>query len=271
MICSREEAELDYFTPPRVYRLREGGDMAAFRERLKREYAPKIWEPTDKANSLSVAYIFMDRAMILSTTSVHFAAIEKRYAKELVRCRASEDSFITPAVERKIDVAFHDAELSAVADWFAKELKLKVELDKNGLDNASIGADTLVRVPALRQVRVSTVLDIISSDHVLGWYVEHSHIPSMMRLVITSLEETQIGENQAYAFDVRELVDDGDVDGLLDLLVSAIRPDSWEEGGGPARDLLFVAPGYLIVSNSYAIQRDIARFLSELRCAMNSK
>jgi hypothetical protein len=57
----------------------------------------------------------------------------------------------------------------------------------------------------------------------------------------------------------------------MDLLVSAIQPDNWKEGTGPPRDLLFVAPGYLIVSNSYAIQREIARFLSELRCAVKSK
>lgn len=176
---------------------------------------------------------------------------------------------IEQLLDQRRDMVFNDRTLLEFAATLTS-YGIPTYLDERGLDLVGVTADQLVTFQQ-KSIRLRDCLDLLLTELECAWSVHNG------RLVITSAE--QAGEQLiTRVYDVRNLVEltpipyggklayQYDFDTLIEAIIHAIEPESWDEAGGQGT----IQPFYtrrmrvLVVSQTYEVHRQVQALLDKL-------
>jgi hypothetical protein len=152
----------------------------------------------------------------------------------------------------------HQTPLSEVLKQLGVPRKLEIVFPPGTLRDLGISADTRVTLQ-LRDVKRASLLSLILEQYAASW--EPGGDSTM--LSITGAKPLHV---YGVKYQVRDLVmaAGGDADVLTDLLMTTIRPATWQPVGGRAW-IREDEPGTLTVAQSYHALDEITRLLEDLR------
>jgi hypothetical protein len=165
---------------------------------------------------------------------------------------------IFAALDRPIAVRFQGAPLGDVCSQLSGRLGFKVVLDVRKLDEAGVNTNATITCdfPA---APLRSQLQWILDELELTWAVRDEV------LLITTPEEAE-SQLLTEVFDVRSLIDPDlgtlDEDELIELVTSAISPQSWDEVGGPGSQTIF--RGLLVISQTDDVLLEVEGLLTAL-------
>lgn len=187
-----------------------------------------------------------------------------------------------------LGLEFQDTDLSEVADFIRNEYSLEVQLDLAALDDLGISPDDPITVN-LRNISLGAALRIMLRQ------LDLTYIISDEVLLITSVEES-LSRLKVAVYPVGDLLDfeypngedagdvsspnendsddtqpkspgvqPGNIDSLIDVIISCVASDTWVENGGPEAEIRPIQPGLLVVSQTAEVHEQIAQLLRALR------
>ena len=181
-------------------------------------------------------------------------------------------------LERKCDIHFVDSSLADVAEFTRKVIEKPVVLDGHALDELAIGSDTMVPDTELAQVSLKSGLQRVLGALGLSTMIENES------LVITTRDRSQ-GSLTTRFYPVWDLVKPlakkasetapevhsafrpprtaADFDTLIDIVISNIAPDTWDDVGGEGSIQAY--KGMLVVSNTDDVHKQIEHLVRQLR------
>ena len=159
---------------------------------------------------------------------------------------------------KPIEFEFREVPLLHALAGIEDKAGVQMILDMRTLDNRGFDSDSRVTV-AKRERSLAASLDAVLAPLGLTWTV----FEDVLQVTIIEAAENQI---MTHVFEVTDLCDDIP-EGLIDLIKNAFTPDSWDasEGRGSIVPDVSDAGSFLVVSQTFAVQRQIQGFLDSLR------
>lgn len=166
---------------------------------------------------------------------------------------------IRDVLERSTAMDFVDTPLSEVMAFLKDFHQIQIQFDQPALEETGVAIDT----PVTRDLKG---IELRSALRLLLEPLDLTYVVKNQVLLITSLDvASEMLERRAYpvADLVRKPDGSADYSGLIRVITSTIKPDSWEEAGGPARIVPY--RGTLVIGQLEAVHDDIAKLLRMLR------
>ncbi|MHB8970804.1 MAG: hypothetical protein ACYC3X_15910 [Pirellulaceae bacterium] len=165
---------------------------------------------------------------------------------------------ISAALDEETLMEFNDAPLSEVVDYLKSVKNIPIVLERRGLENAGMGSDTPISV-SLNGIALRSCLARILGELDLDYVIANE------ALVITSKEaaRTQLDPRiyQTAGLRIAE-------DKLIEIIVSMIAPDTWEETGGTGKITSLGDESHgLAIAQTDQIHDQITDLLEKLRRA----
>ena len=234
---------------------------------------------------LVVAPALACAAVVLFVAVDQSLAKEKPSAKQAIEAAGLldrvNDPFADekPSAEKRIERAlnepttmeFVDAPLSDVVEHLAGLHKIEIQIDQRALDDVGLGTDTSV-TRNVKGVSLRSALNLMLHDLQVTYTLRDEV------LLITTPEEAA-NRLLTKVYDVADLVtmtyrdktgkqwEEVDFNTLIEMITTTVAPQAWEEVGGVG----CISPGtfgsakVIVISQTYQVQREIAKLLSELR------
>ena len=164
-------------------------------------------------------------------------------------------TLVYAAVAQKVTKQFSENSIKEVVDWIRNEVKLNVLLDEAALEEADIltsepVSDSLVDEP------LYLLLDRMNALN-LGWFVEDD-------ILTITTKKKALEHMVTIPINVGSYFDDGfGQDDLVDVILTSIEPQSWEDGGGPGT--LALLGDVMFITQSDEIHRKVSGLLKALR------
>jgi len=175
---------------------------------------------------------------------------------------------------RKIPLDFRNTTLIAAIEQSSDTTGIRMEFDKRALDDVGVGTDAPVSLQ-VRDVPFEEALDRVLKQHNLTWF------PCSGLILVTTPEEAEC-RLETRLYPVPDLVKPPDesatgscepgtpvseFDALIKKIESTVAPTTWDGVGGPGAvaGMSFGRAPVLVVSQTYDVQRRVARFLEPLR------
>jgi hypothetical protein len=159
--------------------------------------------------------------------------------------------------------------LSQVADQIREEYDIPIQFDVAALEEAALSPDAEVTID-LNNVSLRAALELMLRQLDNVTYVIDKEV-----LMITTQDEAERQQKVVvYRVDDLVRVDDGgslnspdsyDFDSLIDILLSSVAKDSWEENGSGEGEMHAYPPGMLVVCQTRAVHNQISRVLADMR------
>jgi len=179
----------------------------------------------------------------------------------------AKEAAIEAALDQETVFDFTDAPLSAVVEFVKQQYQIQIQLDNKALADAGVGSDTTI-TRNLHDVKLSSALDLLLGELELTFVIRDEVL-----MITTKAEAENILSTRVYpvADLVTPLDDDLLIGGrsefrvLIELIDSAIKPESWDETGGPGVIKEHPKSLSLVISQTYEVHREISTLLKSLR------
>ncbi|MGA2798588.1 MAG: permease prefix domain 1-containing protein [Thermoguttaceae bacterium] len=200
-------------------------------------------------------------------------------------------------LEKTIDAEFVETPLGQVLDYFSTETKAQFRMDTKILNEAGITSDNPITFH-LKNMPAETILRLMFRDLNLAYWLEDgvvivttqdeanqcletrfyrvndlldlSNEPTSMDKPITTATDSASEKNSIFASkppakNLRDVKEDYtvNVDNLIEVITTTIKPSTWDTVGGPAS--ISEYRGVLIVSHTQDVHREIPKLLDKLR------
>jgi hypothetical protein len=173
------------------------------------------------------------------------------------------------ALSKHGSVDFAETPLREVMAEIGRQFQIPIVLSIKKLEEASVSADTPITIK----------LDSLSLESILRLMLAQAELDFTIRdevLLITTPQDVE-SQLDMRTYPVLDLVYSrsstskafvgADYDSLIEIITTTIKPDSWDDVGGPGAIDALGNAGSLVVSQTQAIHRQIERLLSSLRRA----
>jgi hypothetical protein len=166
-------------------------------------------------------------------------------------------SAIEKALSAPAKFTFLETPLEEVAAFLGEQHNINVVLDKKALEEAGLGTDIPVTLD-LSGIPLRSALNIVLRDFGLTWTVRDK----MLEITASEALDSQLVTR---LYDVSHLT--GNAEGLADLIMAVLNPQSWGIVGGAGSVVADRAKGKvsLVVSQSEPVHRSLVEFLTVLR------
>ena len=253
----------------RVYRLREVGDAGGVINQITSETAPASWNKVGGAGR--IAKVGAGIIAISQTPTMH-REIERKYGKKLlpVTVPAERIAALVPTkgpnpiakmrdvLRRPLSVEYPETPLGEVVKDLNEKKRIKLAIDKKALLDASISIHTPVTV-SLVDLPLESMLTLVLHDLGLAWTIDGEQI-------LISTPEVAESRLITISYDARDLVPKEDYDSLIQSLTDTVRPESWDDVGGPGK--ITGKEAALSITQTVEVHRLIETWLADLRQAM---
>jgi hypothetical protein len=177
---------------------------------------------------------------------------------------------ILRAFDRRDSFVIEDMPFTTFVQLLRDRFDINVLIDKKALDDFGIDTATPVSIQ-LRSATLESAVNVVLESLELTWTIQHE------ALQITTPEEAE-ARLETRLYPVRDLVlielertVDADFDSLIELITSAIHPDTWDEVGGPGAIESEYASMSLVISQTWSVHRQLDQLLTSLRTARDSQ
>jgi hypothetical protein len=175
------------------------------------------------------------------------------------------------AIERALyqrgPIDFSELPLRDAIAEISRQFQIPIVLCLKKLEEASVSADTPVS-KHIDGLALESILRLVLRDMELEYTIRDEV------LLITTPEDVE-SQLDTRTYPVLDLVMSpgagsnvfvgGDYNSLIELITTTIKPDSWDDVGGPGAFDQFHNAGVLVVSQTQSVHRQIERLLSSLR------
>jgi hypothetical protein len=181
---------------------------------------------------------------------------------------------IVAALDRPTEFEFSDTALSNVVDYIKQKHEIEMQVDWSGLPEAGINVSKPVTISvdgislrsALRLILAKLGATYIVSDEVL-LITSHEKADEMIFTRTYPVEDLltpptfQPGEGKQGS-----KYDDA-YEPLVKVIMRTIKPESWEQNGGPGDIAAIAAAKSLVISQTYEVHEKVLNLLRSLRAA----
>jgi hypothetical protein len=260
-ITTPEAAQFHLLT--KVYKLLGNVDVDRLEENIRKTVQEDTWADRGGEGMMSFApglLIISHRAPIHHQISQQFGeflqAVPTQSVKPQKRRRKS-----TPeqALNHETSCEFSETPLSDVVEYLSKLHGVEISLNVRGLDDVGIADDTPVTFN-LQGVRLSSALNLILQPLDLTWIVNKDSI-------LITIHEDAESRLTVVSYPVSDLLVDGSLETLIEIVEMHAAAGSWEDQGGHCK-LVIGERGTLNVTQSYAGHQQFREFLADLRRAV---
>ncbi len=174
---------------------------------------------------------------------------------------------IRQALEAPVVLEFIETPLQDVVDYLKEFAKIEVQIDRKALDDVGMGADMPITIN-LRGVSLRSALRLMLREIALTYAIEDEV------LLITTHEEAE-NRLETRMYRVTDLIGFqdkdgevwGDFDSLIDTITSTVKPQTWDEVGGPGSITPMTVRGELVIvlSQTQDVHDDIEHLMGRLR------
>lgn len=171
---------------------------------------------------------------------------------------------ILAALDQKTELEFVDQPLSDVIDFLKERHGIEIQLDHNALTDEGVGSDVPV-TKNIKGISLESALDLMLGDLKLTYVVRDEVLLITSKAVAEHLLSTK-------TYPVADLVarEDGaalgdDYQSLIELITTSAGPTTWDEVGGPGSIQGFRSARAIVISQTFAIHRQIERLLAGVR------
>lgn len=228
--------------------------------------APESWDDVGGPGSICV----YRRSLVVSQSDELQRQIRSMLARLGVAITSKPGETRPPdefdrAMEKALSFDFDDVPLADVAAFLAEATGLEVYLDALALEDMGLATDAPVTAKG-KNVGARAGLRRLLRPLDLAWRREENV------LVITTAAEAELSLSVEF-YQVVDLVTPEDADpseraardydSLVELVLTTITPDAWDQLGGPGS--VWVYRGVLVVSQTEGAHRQIADLFGELR------
>jgi hypothetical protein len=187
---------------------------------------------------------------------------------------ASADEASTPeakilaALEKRLDVEFHDTPLNAIVEFLRDKLQINISLNEAALAEEGVDPETRINLRA-RNIRPSSLLHFILRPRQLEWFVEDEVLEITTRVDADTRQTTKVYDVSGLIADQRrgeEIVDGLEYLGAL--IYEHTNGAFWQDVDGEGGVITPHQQGektVLVIRHSPQVQRQIASLLSALR------
>jgi RNA polymerase sigma factor (sigma-70 family) len=173
--------------------------------------------------------------------------------------RQAIDTIETALRSKMTNVQFSGATLNEVATHFAKELQIPIVIDHKALQDFGIGAEEIDIDLQTNGISARSALRLILTPLDLCYVLKNEVL-----LITTDAAAETMLDTRVYA------TADQAIENLVDLIVSAVAPDTWEDVGGPG--MIREVPNVgIVVSTTQACHEEIWDLLHQLKQATSAK
>jgi hypothetical protein len=174
---------------------------------------------------------------------------------------------------------FQDTALSEVVDFLRTEYGIEIQLDLESLKQIERSPEDPISAN-LRNISVGSALRLMLPQLDLTYFISDEVLiicaeeEAVTRLVVAVYP---VGDILAIKEGYESAVEENngktkkpgveDMDGLIDVIISTVAPDSWLENGGPEADIRPLQPGLLVISQTADVHERIQHLLAALRQA----
>ena len=176
---------------------------------------------------------------------------------------------IRKALAEPTDFAFKETPLQDVVDELADRHAIAIQLDKKALDDVGTGTDTPV-TSSLKDVPLQPALRLMLRELDLTFEIRDEV------LLITTPEEVE-KRLSVKVYPVSDLMPAGRarrdaLDALVDVITSTVRPDAWDEVGGPGSvtGLSLGSEKVLVFAQTAEVHAGVAGLFRQLRAIVES-
>ncbi|MEM0925716.1 MAG: hypothetical protein AAGJ83_06745, partial [Planctomycetota bacterium] len=247
LIVSSKHAISTSFAEVRLYRIpTPRRDYSSVMTKLQ-EIAPQTWEALG-GHGVIVPLVGIPSAYAIRQSPLVHRQIATKLKRQPTRLTYSHP-FDSKAVTVSANRTTYEELLTSIADQLNVSIELTPSLRKIGLDLAN-----LRKTIQLKNISAADALDLLLRELVCTWVIDGNVI------LIQSLEEAE-SNVAARQFSIKPSVPDGD--GMMDLMQTCVRPDSWEVFGGMG-SLTVVRPGRYLIRQGQPAMREVEQFITTL-------
>ncbi|MFO0897691.1 MAG: hypothetical protein U0836_09750 [Pirellulales bacterium] len=173
---------------------------------------------------------------------------------------------VRAALQKTPQLDIIDTPLTDLVGLLEKQHGIQIQIERKALEDAGVAVDTPVTI-SIQGVTLGSALRHVLGQQGLTWAV------SKGVLVITTPEEAEQSYVDTRVYAVASLVAPTDrrldasesANTLMDLIVTTVAPDSWDEVGGPGS--IVYRDGALAVSQTEEVHQQLAGLLAALNQA----
>ncbi len=185
------------------------------------------------------------------------------YGEEKEKLTAEE--MIEKTLEQKTTFEFEETSLKDVAVYLAELHDITIKLDLRALHDEGLDPELPITC-GLQMVKLRSALNLMLHDLDLTYVVDNE----VLEITTTAASKERL-KTKVYA--VTELVGNcgQKLESLVDILTTCITPESWTEDGGEGsiRPLVLNDQSVLVISQTYAIHRELDALLDKLQAVSN--
>ncbi len=186
----------------------------------------------------------------------------KSPAVDFLPAPSAAEKKLLAALEHPTEMDFHEAPLQDVVDYLSDLHQVPIKLDTKALEEAGIGTDTPATL-AIEGVSLRSGLAALLRPLDMTWVLRDEVL-----LLTTEEQASQWLLTRTYPVgDLVASADFSDVSDLCQAITSTIRPDSWDEGGGPGSLSVVKASRSIVVSQTRVAHDELVELLRSLRVA----
>ena len=198
---------------------------------------------------------------VLCAVAGVLAVAERSCGKEKEKLTAEER--IEKVLAQPTSFDFEETPLQDVASFLSEMHGIPIMLDKKALSDEGLDPQTGVSF-SVKQVKLRSALNLMLHRHDLT-YAVHDEV---LEITTTAAAQERL---ETKVYEVTELVGNcGEkLESLVETITTCIAPENWTEVGGEGsiRPLVLNGNSVLVISQTYAIHRELDALLDKLHAA----
>jgi hypothetical protein len=182
----------------------------------------------------------------------------------------SDELLLERALTQRGSVDFVQTRLQTAVETLRLDFRIPILLAAKKLEEASVSVDTPI-TKNITDLPLESILRLILADLELGIAIRdgvvlittpediESQLITRVYPVLDLVTPPRLISQEVAAYSER------DYDALIDLIIATIKPDSWDDVGGPGGINALDNAGALVISQSRDVHRAIENLLTSLR------
>lgn len=187
------------------------------------------------------------------------AATPREPTTEFFPAQSKAEETILAALAKPTTMDFQSTPLEKAVAYLKDLHEIEIQLDNKALEDSGANAATPVD-GKLSGLSLRSALRLVIGRHDLTSIIKDE-------VLLITTKEVAEAELVTRTYPCADLADDGDYDRLVDAITKTVKPQSWDEVGGPGSISVVESCGSLVISQTQDMHDEILQLLRALRAA----
>jgi len=183
-----------------------------------------------------------------------------KFDVEVYPLPTKREQLILDALQQPLKLDFHELPLNDVVAYLSDLFRndFDIQIDRTALEDNGLGPETPITLKT-GNMSLKSALGILRDQYDIGYVIKDEY------LLFTSLDKADV-EVKTRIYPVADLIGE-DYDSLIEVITATVKPQSWDEVGGPGSITPLAATGCLVFSQTQDVHDETLALLRALRAA----